>query len=103
MIFAAVMVNFKSNRLSDRARTYGMKVCTGKSKIITDSMNYNSVNNNMNGQRSEGVTSHKYLEIVLRDENSPSILMGLEELIGSWEVLQPLESGVDWSVQLRIS
>ena len=33
------MMDFKTNRLIDRATAYGMEVSTEKSKIITNSMN----------------------------------------------------------------
>ena len=39
-----------TNRLTDKARLYGMEVSTEKSKIITNSMNNISADISMNGQ-----------------------------------------------------
>ena len=48
-------------RLVDRVTTYGMKVSTKKSKIMTNSMNNISADIRMNGQKLEEVTCFKYL------------------------------------------
>ena len=50
-----------TNRLVDRATTYGTEVITGKNKIMTNSKNNISADISMNGQKQEEVTSFKYL------------------------------------------
>ena len=50
-----------TNRLVDRARAYGMKVSTEKSKIMTNSSNNINAGISMNSQKLEEVTSFKYL------------------------------------------
>ena len=54
-----------TNRLVDRTKAYGMEVSTGKSKIMTNSMNNISADVIMNGQDLEEVTSFKYLGVTL--------------------------------------
>ena len=62
-----------TNRLVNRATPYGMEVCTGKSKIMTNSTNNISADINMNGQTLEEVTSFKYLRATLRKDGTCSI------------------------------
>ena len=54
-----------TNRLVDRTKAYGMEVSTGKSKIMTNSMNNIGADIIMNGQNLEEVTSFKYLGATL--------------------------------------
>ena len=54
-----------TNRLTDRATAYEMEVGTEKSKIMTNSSNKTSEGINMQGQKSEEVTSLKYLGAIL--------------------------------------
>ena len=53
-----------TNRLVDRAMTYGMKVSTEKSKIMMNSINSISADNSMNDQKLEEVTSLRYLSLI---------------------------------------
>ena len=50
-----------TNRLVDRATSYGTDVSTEKSKIMTNSVNNIRTDISMNGQKLEEVTSFKYL------------------------------------------
>ena len=50
-----------NNSIIDRAKTYGMKVRTEESKIMTNSMNNISVDIDINDQKLEEVVSFKYL------------------------------------------
>ena len=61
-----------TNRLVDRAMTYGMEVSTKKSKIITNSTNYISADISMNGHKLEEVTSFKYLGATLCKDDTCS-------------------------------
>ena len=54
-----------TNILVDRAMAYGMEVSTKKSKIVTNSTINISLDNSMNGQKLEKVTSFKYLGATL--------------------------------------
>ena len=54
-----------TNRLVDGATAYGTEVSTEKSKIMTNSSNKTSEGINMQGQKSEEVTSLKYLGAIL--------------------------------------
>ena len=58
-------LQYLTNILVDRAMTYGMKVSTEKSKIITNSRINISLDISMNGQRFEEVTRLKYLRETL--------------------------------------
>ena len=50
-----------TNRLVDRAISYGLEVSTEKSKIMTNSVNDISADISMNGQKLEEVNSFRYL------------------------------------------
>ena len=76
-----------TNRLVDRAMTYGMKVSTEKSKIITNSRINISLDISMNGQRFEEVTRLKYLrETLCKDGTfSAEIRITEDRLTQQWQ------------------
>ena len=58
-------LQYLTNRLVDRATTYGKEASTVKSKIMTNNTNNVSTGISMNGQKLEEVTSFKYLGATL--------------------------------------
>ena len=65
-----------TNRLIDRATAYGLEVSTGKSKIMTNSMNNISADIRMNGQMLEEVW---LVHVTCHDSLSKAILQGTLE------------------------
>ena len=61
-----------TNRLVDRATTYGKEASTVKGKILTNSTNNISTRISMNGQKLEEVTSFKYLGATLCKDDTCS-------------------------------
>ena len=59
-----------TNRLVDRATAYEMKVSREKKNITTNSTNNINADNSLNGQKSEQVTSFKYLGATLCNDGT---------------------------------
>ena len=60
------------DRFIDRTTAYGVEISTEKSKIMTDNTNNISAGISRNGQKFEEVTSNKYLEATLCNDDTCS-------------------------------